>query len=577
MIAAGEVVDRPSSVVKELFENAADAGADTVTIEIKNGGLTYIRVTDNGSGISREDAPRAFLRHATSKLRSETDLEAIETLGFRGEALAAIGSVSRVELLTRTEEESEGTRAALEGGELVSVGAAARPRGATVTVRDLFYNTPARQKFVKSDRAEAASISAAATRLALSRPDISVRYVRDGAEELHTPGDGRGDSCVYAALGRDFAAGMLPVGSESEDGGVKVSGFVSKVSALRGNRNYQFFFVNGRCVRSRILQAALEQAYRNRLFAGRFPSCVLYIETGAPKLDVNVHPAKTEIKFLFEKDVFDAVHYGALSALNGDEEPPALIRVSPPRDAPAEEKASPPPRPAPTRGAGDAGTPAYGARGAAPEREVRSPAPPYAPSPAQTEMELAPRAPRYRVVGEAMNTYIVVETGGALWLIDKHAAHERVHFDRLRAGDYRPMMQSILEPVVVAPGETEAELLLDNAEMLEDLGFSVEPFGGGRVAVRRIPSDIDIGEVEGALGEICAELARGGGADKRRDGILASIACKAAIKAGRDSGERELYELAGRVVSGEVRYCPHGRPVAAELTKSFIDRSFKRT
>ncbi|MDR1328857.1 MAG: DNA mismatch repair endonuclease MutL, partial [Oscillospiraceae bacterium] len=584
-------------------------------VEIKKGGLTYIRVSDNGCGISREDVPRAFLRHATSKLRSEADLEAILTLGFRGEALAATGSVSRIELLTRTDEEDEGTAAVLEGGELRSVTAAARPRGTTVTVRDLFFNTPARLKFMKSDRAEAANVSAAVTRLALSRPDISLRYIRDGSGELHTPGDGRLDSCVYAALGRDFSAGMLPVDLEGD--GARARGFISKVSALRGNRNHQFFFVNGRCVRSRTLQAALEQAYRNRMFTGRFPACVLYIETGASKLDVNVHPAKTEIKFLFEKSVFDAVHYGALAALDADPEPQALARAALPsvgaepgaeRDGVFPPNGDEPGEPAgeserrPLRAAPSGGRSydrLYAERrpeSFSPSSEVRSPAvSPYVPSrregfageggkdsydeyggARQTEMTSFTSAPGYRVVGEALGTYIIVETGGALWLIDKHAAHERVHFDRLRGEGYRPMMQSLIEPVVISPGDAEAELLLDNAEMLEALGFSAEPFGGGRVAVRRIPADIDIGDVEGALSEICEEFSRGGDTSRRRDAILASVACKAAIKAGRDSGERELYELAGRVVSGEVRHCPHGRPVATELTKAFIDRSFKR-
>lgn len=604
MIAAGEVVERPGSVIKELFENAVDAGADTVTVEIEKGGLTFMRVTDNGFGISREDAPRAFLRHATSKLRSETDLEAISTLGFRGEALAAIGSVSRMELLTRTDDETEGTLARLEGGELLSVEAAARPRGTTVTVRDLFYNTPARQKFVKSDRAEAASITASLTRLALSRPEISVRYMRDGSEELHTPGDNRPDSCVYAALGRDFSAGMLPMSYEND--GVRARGFVSKIAALRGNRNYQIFIVNGRWVRSKTLQAAIEQAYRNRMFSGRFPSCVVYIETGAAKLDVNIHPAKTEIKFLLDKEVFDAVYYGALAALETDAEPPPLIfkndntsaqlpelstNSDPQSATPIEHSSYLKSRSSflePRSSYAESPSPqTSGDRAKAaqlPEQssylQIHDAAPPYkaprADEPAQFAIDAVPRGAAYRVIGEALGTYIIVETGGAIWLIDKHAAHERVHFDRLKSEGYRPVTQTLIEPIIITPGDAEAELLAENPELLDALGFIAEPFGGGRVAVRGIPADIDPGDAEGALSEICEELSRGGDTNRRRDAMLASVACKAAIKAGRSSDERELFELAGRVVSGEVRHCPHGRPVATELTKTFLDRSFKR-
>ncbi|MDR0839756.1 MAG: DNA mismatch repair endonuclease MutL, partial [Oscillospiraceae bacterium] len=490
MIAAGEVVERPSSVVKELFENAVDAGADTVSVEITGGGLTYIRVTDNGSGISRGDIERAFLRHATSKISSETDLEAINTLGFRGEALAAISSVSRVEMITRTEDEQEGTRAALDGGDVVSIDVSARPRGTTVTVRDLFFNTPARQKFMKTDRAEAANVTAAVTRLALSRPDVSVRYTRDGAEEMHTPGDARADSCVYAALGREFAGGMLAFDYDGD--GARAHGFVSKVSALRGNRNYQFFFVNGRSVRSRTLQAALEQAYRNRMFTGRFPSCVVYIETGAGRLDVNVHPSKTEIKFLFEKQIFDAVYYGALSALEDDGAPQDIAETRPVFEP------LPPPVQTPRAPAQVAREPQYPRRDAQNPAElpIRAPAPreyavtPQPPEPEpQTELAEIARTPDYRVVGEALGTYIVVESGGSLWLVDKHAAHERVHFDRLRGENPNPMPQALLEPVIVTPDGDGAELLLQNAEMLSELGFSVEDFGGGKLAVRQIPSD----------------------------------------------------------------------------------------
>ncbi|NLB28727.1 MAG: DNA mismatch repair endonuclease MutL [Clostridiales bacterium] len=594
MIAAGEVVDRPSSVVKELFENAVDAGARAVTVEIKNGGLTYISVSDNGSGIARDDVRNAFLRHATSKISSGEDLESILTLGFRGEALAAISSVSRVELLTRTDGESEGTRILLEGGEIFQAGEAARSVGTTIVVMDLSFNTAARQKFVKSDRAEASAILASVQRLALSRPDVSVRYVRDGAEELRTPGDGRSDSCVYAVLGRGFSQGVLPISSESE--GVIASGYVSKVSALRGNRNQQFFIVNGRCVKSKTLQAALEQAYRNRMFTGRFPACVIYIETGASKLDVNVHPAKTEIKFLFEKHVFDAVYYGAAAALDGDAAPQTISAsdgappAAPKADFYAEDSGaheripglpplmrwdSPPNSPfVPVRSGVDVSPePLFKSEAAV----IYRPAQDFEqPDRAENEQSELFKTPSFRLVGEALGTYIVVECEESLWLIDKHAAHERMHFDRLRGGGHEPMPQTLLEPIIAAVGGDDADLLFENAGLLSELGFEVEDFGGGRVAVRQIPTSIEPDDAESALSEICAELGRGGDVTRRRDEIYASVACRAAIKAGRRSGELELLELAGRVVSGEIRHCPHGRPVAVEFTKSFIDKSFKR-
>ena len=587
MIAAGEVVERPSSVVKELFENSADAGARAITVEVKSGGLTYISVSDNGSGIASDDVQNAFLRHATSKISGEADLESIFTLGFRGEALAAISSVSRVEMLTRSAGEDEGTHIRLEGGSVVLQDTAARAAGTTITVRDLFFNTPARQKFMKSDRAEASAISAAVSRLALSRPDIAVRYVRDGTEELRTSGDGRMDSCVYAVLGRDFSHGTLEISSENE--GIFASGYISKVSALRGNRNQQFFFVNGRCIKSKTLQAALEQAYRNRMFTGRFPACVIYIEVGAGQLDVNVHPAKTEIKFLFEKHIFDAVYYGTLAALDADSAPPQLVAAQQAPDVP--ERVNPLPAEAFTRWNAPADTVAQSyaaihAGAPAPAQPLlrSKPAAIYETA-AQSSLisddvvflqETLCKAPAFRLVGEALSTYIVVECEGSLWLIDKHAAHERVHFDRLRSGEYDPMPQLLLEPIIVNLGGDGAEQLLKNMKLLAQLGFEIEDFGGGKLAVRQIPTAIEQEDAESAISEICAELGRGGDMTRRRDEIYASVACKAAIKAGRQSTEAEHRELAGRVMSGEIRQCPHGRPVAVELTKPFIDKSFKR-
>ncbi|MDR0861808.1 MAG: DNA mismatch repair endonuclease MutL [Oscillospiraceae bacterium] len=623
LIAAGEVVERPASAVKELVENALDAGATAVSVEIENGGMARIRVSDNGCGITREDAPRAFLRHATSKLRDERGLEAIGTLGFRGEALAAIAAVSKVELLTQTADDGEGTRLMLEGGVVSAVSPAARAVGTTLTVRDLFYNTPARLKFMKTDRAEGAAVSAAVIRLALSHPEVALRYTKDGAEELHTPGDGRLDSCVYSALGRELALGLQEVASENE--GVTVTGYVSKPEELRGSRNNQFFFVNGRHIKSRALQAAVENAYSNQQFKGRFPACVLYIALSPSTVDVNVHPAKTEVKFQYEKRVFDAVYYAALAAVSGDEphirvaspidtltQPPAELKATervapeparqheiPPRETmPRETTRIPPLRTSPdiftsydggTRGGFVSRIPAYpeaentdlpvrdgaqftyNARPAAiAEHEVKAAPEPQFPT-------MRDETPPYRVIGETMGVYILVESAGSLWLIDKHAAHERIHFNRLKAERAEVMPQILLSPLAWRIGAEELALLLDNGELLERLGFVVESFGDAEVVVRQIPSDIDLGEAESVLADICDAL-RDGAIDPeaRRDKLLASVACKAAIKAGRSSEPRELEAVAARVMSGEIRFCPHGRPVAVELTKAFLDKSFKR-
>ncbi|MDR2356862.1 MAG: DNA mismatch repair endonuclease MutL [Oscillospiraceae bacterium] len=615
LIAAGEVVERPSSVVKELMENAIDAGAAAMTVEIKNGGMSYIRVTDDGCGIAGEDVKTAFLRHATSKLRSERDLEAIGTLGFRGEALAAIASVSRVELTTRQRGEGEGVSLALEAGAAGERSPAGCPEGTTIIVRDLFFNTPARLKFMKTDRAEGAGVSAAVVSCALGRPDVSVKYIKDGKEERHTPGDGRAESCVYTLFGREFAGGLMKCSSSGD--GVETSGFVSTPGAARGNRGHQYFFVNGRCVKSKLLQAALEQAYRNSLFTGRFPACVLYITMGAHLVDVNVHPAKTEVKFLYEKQVFDSVHYAALSALERGEGGAAAVVAGRPRPE-ADFRPAPQERETAAPYAAARGTPSPpredqkffrtvkadefrktdaargGARGAAPGgvawrasvdeatgaygRPGEQLGIPAADESGDAELPGMARRAGYRVIGEALNTYIVAEREDALWLIDKHAAHERVHFDRLKAESGVVMSQALLSPVIREYGAQDAALLLENAEMLARLGFEIESFGGNAVAARAIPSDIDVGDAATALEEICEQLRSGGGADteSRRDAALRTVACKAAVKSGRRHDMRELEALAGRVFSGEVRYCPHGRPVAMEISASALDRGFKR-
>ena len=616
LIAAGEVVERPASVVKELTENSIDAGAGIITVEISAGGMTYIRVTDDGCGIAPEDAGTAFLRHATSKLKGADGLEAIGTLGFRGEALAAIAAVSRIGLLTREAGAQEGVSLTLEAGEATGRSPAGCPEGTTIIVRDLFFNTPARLKFMKSDRAEGAGAAAAVLRCALSHPEVSMRLIRDGKTEYHTPGDSRIDSCIYSLFGREFFAGLIK--TETEDETLSVTGYISSPGSARGNRSYQYFFVNGRSIRSKTLQAALEQAYANTLPSGRYPACVLYIKTRLGDVDVNVHPAKTEIKFVSDKQVFDGVYYAALGALHSTQ--PVDDGGSPqpgiPGDLPGAGAASrirgqsggfakmtadefnskykkprspaasftvddfsglkPPPAPDAVY---QTEIPGPGSALRTPDSILRSPELSY-----QTQLDMTrdeePEALSggpYRVIGEAMNTYIVAEYRGSLWLIDKHAAHERIHFDALRSEGFTPMSQSLIAPVVCRHGNEDASLLLENSELLDKLGFDVGSFGDDSVAVRAIPAEIDIGDVEPVLSDICAKIKSGGTAEPAGlDNIYRTIACKAAIKAGKSSGIRELKELTARVLSGEISRCPHGRPVAFEITKTTLDRNFKR-
>ena len=627
LIAAGEVVERPASVVKELVENAFDAGAHTVTVELRGGGATYLRVTDDGCGMTPEDAGIAFLRHATSKLHDAQGLEAIGTMGFRGEALAAISAVSHITLTTRRQGAPGGTHMTLDAGEIQDMYETGCPEGTTMIVRDLFYNTPARRKFLKTDRAEGAACAAAALRCALGRPDVSVRCIRDGEELFFSPGDNKLDSCVYSLLGRELAKTLLPC--EGEVDGVRVHGFISSPAAGRGSRAQQHFFCNGRWIRSAALQAALEQAYRNTLLVGRFPACVLYVELSCAAVDVNVHPAKTEVKFSHERAVFDAVYYGARAALEAEKEPVATLSKTAAKPEPA-PKADPFPPAASSRSAAPAAPVFSGARTyapAAPAEEALSfrsptasafaaprvtpppvftPSAPAAPQPpgpiapaapveqgVQTALEPAsaepetpsplaravpPETPPARLIGEAMHTYILVEKGDTLILIDKHAAHERINFDRLRQNPADIPSQTLLEPLPFTPDESDADVLQQHGDTLAELGFTLEPFGRSDYILRGVPAQIDAGDALPALEEICAQLRHGAHTDAQavRDEVLKTVACKAAIKAGWQTEPEELLRLADAVCAGEVKYCPHGRPVAVTLTRRELDKLFKR-
>lgn len=628
LIAAGEVVERPASVVKELVENAFDAGARAVTVELRGGGATYLRVTDDGCGMAPEDAGIAFLRHATSKLHDEQGLEAIGTMGFRGEALAAISAVSHITLTTRQRGAAAGTHMTLDAGDIQDMYETGCPEGTTMIVRDLFFNTPARRKFLKSDRAEGAAC-AAALRCALGRPDVSVRCIRDGEEIFFSPGDNKLDSCVYSLLGRDLAMSLLPCAGEAD--GVRVHGFISSPAAGRGSRAQQYFFCNGRWIKSAALQAALEQAYRNTLLVGRFPACVLYIELSCAAVDVNVHPAKTEVKFTHERAVFDAVYYGARAALEAEKEPVATLsktaakpEPAPKADpfVPAAPKAAPAAAQHPPAPAAPTFAPARTYAPAAPAEEAvafRSPtasafaAPRVTPAPvftaparpapgtppepvvpvaqpAQTAIEsepvipspleraAPPAEPPARLIGEAMHTYILVEKGETLILIDKHAAHERINFDRMRQSPADIPSQTLLEPLPFTPDASDADVLQLYGDVLAELGFTLEPFGRNDYILRGVPAQLDAADALPALEEICAQLRHGARMDAQsvRDEVLKTVACKAAIKAGWQTEPEELLRLADAVCAGDVKYCPHGRPVAVTLTRRELDKLFKR-
>ena len=638
LIAAGEVVERPASVMKELLENAIDAGASAIVAEIERGGLTYIRITDNGCGIPAEQLPTAFLRHATSKLHAAADLAAIGTLGFRGEALAAIAAVSRVDIFSRAAGEDMGASLHLEGGVPGQAEPTGCPEGTTICVRDLFYNTPARMKFMKKDSAEGTAVSGVVQHLALSHPDVSFKLIRDGQEVLHTPGDGQLLSAIYAAMGRDFALGLLPISGSGGD--VKVEGFVTKPLNGHGSRGKQVLFVNGRFVKSQLLTAALEEAYKNQLLKGRFPGCVLHVTLPKDMVDVNVHPAKTVVKFVSDKTVFDAVYYTILDALNAEKAPqraekePSFFRKMTAQEfkaaAPAEEKkplgsfTARPAAPATKNVIRDsvpamaqrphsaetiyvrdvvrqeepaiAASPLTGrtyeitppekaepAAEAVPAPVVEEPpapaqeAIPLPQEPEQQTLEPVKEAP-WRMVGEVLKTYIICEDEhDTVWLIDKHAAHERLRFDALKANRQPLMSQPLLTPVTVALEPEAYAAVLDDLPLLQEFGFVCEDFGGGTVLIREVPADILAADAAATLEELAQKLALGrADPEGARDELLHTMACKSAIKAGMTTDATELAALVEKVQSGEILYCPHGRPVKYKLSKYDIEKMFKR-
>lgn len=653
LIAAGEVVERPSSVVKEAMENSIDAGANSVTVEIRRGGTTYIRITDNGCGISRDDIPKVFMNHATSKLAVEADLHTIGTLGFRGEAMASIAAVSKVELLTRAEGETFGSRCCISGGSEAEIDDAGCPKGTTLVVRDLFYNVPARMKFLKKDVTEANAIAAVIDRVALSHPEVSVRFIRDGKEALSTPGDGQLLSAIYAVYGKEFSGNMLPVDYTMHE--IHVSGYICRPLAAKASRGMQIFYINGRFVKTRTAMAALEEAYKNMIMVGKFPSCVLHLEFSPYLVDVNVHPAKTEVRFANEKPIFEAVYYACKNALQAYDLREDRKKAYTPQTVAELKKESAPeqtvlaphelpkphePKPQPVITAPrkpivevrnvSAGSvadiassssfhesPSVGYRlseqkplAVRTTAEVRSefhhkeldvivdddaelPQPQITvkaetPEPQsmtkacepQPEDEPKPKKEdKIRVIGEAFSTYILVEVNNELLMIDKHAAHERMLFNKLKESAGTDCSQVLLTPVSVTLPKEEYSALMQNTQLLSQVGFAVEDFGDGTVRVREMPLSLDGAQAAPLIEEIAANLAAGKQkvTTAQADWLYHSIACRAAIKAGDKTTAYEQELFVKKLLSDpDIRYCPHGRPVLISLSRRELEKRFGR-
>ena len=642
LIAAGEVIERPSSVIKELAENSIDAGAASITVEIKRGGISYLRVTDDGCGISHEDIPTAFMRHATSKVYTQDDLDSINTLGFRGEALASVCAVSRVELLTKQREDQLGSIYRIEAGEPTEYDRAGCADGTTIIIRDLFYNTPARLKFLKKDVTEGNYCASVIEKLALSHPGISFRFIRDGRQTMLSSGDGEYYSAVYAVFGKQFAAGLIPVENVYQN--TAVTGYVSSPLFTRANRSMQNFFVNGRSVKSPLCCAALEEAFRNTIMVGKFPSCVLCVNTDPSQVDANIHPTKTEVRFTNEKIVFDAVYFAVKNALMGYdesreiklntvpartenipqperartseplrtasaqviEEPPKTMPIPSGRDAVIypQEKREPPkftlrqetPQPAQFTQPLPAAEQTYmpelvPAKKPEPRETPLSDLPgfaflsekSFAKKPESVPQEPTPEIPQerpkeqIRVVGELFKTYIVCESTEGMILIDKHAAHERVNFERLKKG-FDSSAQLLMQPEEVYLTPEEFNGMSEYADKLAQVGIIME-FTDGKARVTGLPQMLD--KVPPAeIVECIAKIVSQGNTNAEGelfDDMLHTVACKASIRGNEDNDILELQVLAQEVFNNpDIRYCPHGRPVMTQISRKQIERYFGR-
>lgn len=593
LIAAGEVVERPASVVKELCENAIDAKATQITVEIERGGVGLIRIVDNGIGIAKEDIPTAFLRHATSKVRTQDDLDAICTLGFRGEALPSIASVAKVKLTSRSENANDAYCYDICGGQGGQPEFAAHPVGTTIEVRQLFYNTPARMKFLKKDASEGGFVGEVVGSLALSHPEIAFKFTREGKNVFASPGDGKLKSAAYAVLGPAFTKDLIELwGSE---GGIEVTGLVTPPGACRASRSMQYFYLNGRLVKNSTIMAALEGAFRGFVMQGRFAGAILFVNMPPQLVDVNVHPAKTQVRFAHEADVFNVVYRAVKTAISGGA-PQTIKPVAAERTENAHTIVVDNSHPNKAVFEGElqsaAGAVAYAVKsGARPYMQAQAQqnttlrrldieyAEPIKENPIQVCFEAKTEVPQMVVLGEIFKTYIIAECEDSLCLIDKHAAHERIIYEKLESGRSEPDMQLLLAPVNVTLGAAEKAAVLENEQTLGKAGVQVEDFGGNTVLVRSVPADMDVGGVEDFVTELACGLVKDASdtQTKKTQWIMHSIACRAALKAGDKTPKEQLLKLAEDILSGLVPpYCPHGRPVVQKLTRKELDKKFGR-
>ncbi len=596
LIAAGEVVERPASVIKELVENSIDAGATVITVEIKRGGITYMRVTDNGCGIAYSDVPTAFLRHATSKIKSDEDLNSIATLGFRGEALAAVSSVSKVEIMTATKDSDTGTHYVIEGSEEKLYEEIGCPKGTTIIIRDIFYNTPARMKFLKKDVSEANACAAVIDRIALSHPEVSFKFIRDSKQTLITSGDNDIKSVVYSVLGREFSGSLIEV--KGENSSVSVSGLTCKPFACRPTRNNQFTFLNGRLVRSGTVIAAVEQAYKNSAMVGKFPGFVLYITVPCDTVDVNVHPAKTEVRFSDEKRIFDAVYMAVKAAITASDTRPE-VKLNTPVFNPFKglkteefrqqvigeetiaekvykqnlETTVSKSKPVVMRESSNFDfVNRYSFVGENGEETK-----PMNKTEFIKTQKIIEEDNEIIIIGEAFSTYIIAQMKESVYMIDKHAAHERILFNKLKK-EKSVEIQPLLSAVPVTLAKEEYDAVINNTDMLERGGFEVEDFGNSCVLVRAVPSFLVGEDISSLISEIASKLLSGTDTmTEKEEHLLSTVACKAAIKAGGRTEKTEMLSLAKKVLlDEEVMYCPHGRPVAFEIKKRELEKQFGR-
>ena len=622
LIAAGEVVERPSSVVKEMIENSLDAGAKNITLEIKNGGSTYIRITDDGCGIERDDVRKVFISHATSKISKKDDLNSIATLGFRGEAMASISAVSKVELLTKAENEEIGTRYEIAGGEELEFDDAGCPNGTTIVVRDIFFNTPARMKFLKKDVTEGNQVAGIVDRMAISHPEISFRFIRDGKQVLITSGNGDLKSTVYSVLGKEMSDSLMSVDYSFND--MRITGFVSKPTASRKSRAGQYFYINNRIVKSKTAMAALEQAYKNTIMVGRFPACVLNIELNPAQVDVNVHPAKTEVRFANEKPIFDLVYYAVKTAIENDrtvkevefkenpiyrQEPKSVYQNNDNKSFQAKfdffKKKDEPPsqqviktKPREDFWQVESPKPEYKiTRDEKPKARVDINIEYEEPEEISTaKSEDAHREqniekvvitdekdnenviPNFKLIGEAFKTYLIVEIENELYFIDKHAAHERMNFERFKA-QATVETQMLLAPIAVNLTKDEFIAISENIELIKKCGFELEEFGESQIIVRAIPSLVDGDSVKDLMLEIAQKLLehKTDILPDKIDWIYHSASCRGAVKAGDYTSRQEQEMFVKKLLSmPNIRFCPHGRPVFIKMSKYDIEKQFGR-